>query len=898
MVESTPELPENFPTGTNPPSANGPYGAGAYPPFPDQQTYPPAYPTGQPQGYPAGQPQGYPPGYPPAQPQGYPPPGPQSYPAGYPPAPPQGYPAGRPQGPPQGYPPSYSQAQPQGYPPGPPAGKPKSGSKRPGRKRAWPKVLIAAGVAAVLATGGIVYLKVWRPNPTAGPSASPAGAEDQLIDPAYLEGLPYDFDEPKVIKPTDEFEIKFDKDVDVDTLADQIFEEKFRVEGDPLLDSRGPMDYRGLVEIYLDPQLTTVARADFFGGLYGDTLSLSPLPVIAYQASTALGDSFQVSEEPTWQESDVLWVAQYYDKAGAELDRPRVTPLIVDREGLPMASPVESFNYSLAANGGIDFSWAPVEGADGYLVMVRKDGVRTVRDDKMGEPNPEPMYTVAALSTTTHANTVDDATEDSALSAFGLDQNEVFWIAPISEDDIAQNRSMVDGEYAGMVDYTDDFDLAYNAKQMVGIVAYGKGDSVLSVPRWQRLDALWSQLPMALTWQAWQEHRQACKDLPTFSEQAVCFSTLPVTMADGHTAMAPARFAVDTARVEPSGAIVDSVKINFDALRVEVKLAQGVITDEVSFRDPPADWERQLQEAAALAARAGPPAGLAASFSYAETDWEELLKNAKEPSSELPDVPYPVSGSSDYVKFVAANLMAGNFVLDITKFDDGRVGTPTFQDVVEEAVAQNPYIIGNRGDGRVVKEGNRTLGYAYVEHDPDAEMRQEKQQAIADQVAEAIDEVITDGMSDRDKAMALNKWLAGHAKYDYDALALIEETDDLVASLALFVDYPNNQNAYGVLVEGKGVCASYAQGYKALADAAGLQAVVVTGVVLDSGSRHAWNKVFMDGKWQAVDPTWNDDPNDSGEELSKYFGVTDDSLGRTLDNDWLVDSKIAEHAAV
>ncbi|MDR3360844.1 MAG: hypothetical protein LBO20_09440 [Bifidobacteriaceae bacterium] len=108
--------------------------------------------------------------------------------------------------------------------------------------------------------------------------------------------------------------------------------------------------------------------------------------------------------------------------------------------------------------------------------------------------------------------------------------------------------------------------------------------------------------------------------------------------------------------------------------------------------------------------------------------------------------------------------------------------------------------------------------------------------------------------------------------------------------------FPDNQNAYGVLVGGKGVCASYAQAYKALADAAGIEAVVVLGVDLGSAEGHAWNKARIDGDWLIVDPMWSDDREDSGASLDEYFGLKDGDLARTEATDWMVDSEIASYA--
>lgn len=81
------------------------------------------------------------------------------------------------------------------------------------------------------------------------------------------------------------------------------------------------------------------------------------------------------------------------------------------------------------------------------------------------------------------------------------------------------------------------------------------------------------------------------------------------------------------------------------------------------------------------------------------------------------------------------------------------------------------------------------------------------------------------------------------------------------------------------------VCAGYAKAFKMLCDGLNIPCVLVSGTgILDSGSEgHMWNYVQMeDGKWYAVDVTW-DDPvggsgNQSGFEHHGYFLVGSDTV--------------------
>ncbi len=58
----------------------------------------------------------------------------------------------------------------------------------------------------------------------------------------------------------------------------------------------------------------------------------------------------------------------------------------------------------------------------------------------------------------------------------------------------------------------------------------------------------------------------------------------------------------------------------------------------------------------------------------------------------------------------------------------------------------------------------------------------------------------------------------------------------------------------------KGVCAEYAQLYNSLARMAGIPAVIVNGIAQGEYGKfegHSWNMIYLDNKWQQVDPTWN-----------------------------------------
>ena len=79
----------------------------------------------------------------------------------------------------------------------------------------------------------------------------------------------------------------------------------------------------------------------------------------------------------------------------------------------------------------------------------------------------------------------------------------------------------------------------------------------------------------------------------------------------------------------------------------------------------------------------------------------------------------------------------------------------------------------------------------------------------------------------------------------------------------------DNWTAYGVLIDGKGVCESYSEAFQLLCYTVGINC---TGVV---GGDHKWNAVCLDGEWYMCDVTW-DDPvgGDPFVPYHKYFNLT------------------------
>lgn len=113
--------------------------------------------------------------------------------------------------------------------------------------------------------------------------------------------------------------------------------------------------------------------------------------------------------------------------------------------------------------------------------------------------------------------------------------------------------------------------------------------------------------------------------------------------------------------------------------------------------------------------------------------------------------------------------------------------------------------------------------------------------------------------SDYFKARKLHDWIIDNMEYDGGS--------------------SQKATVYGALVEKKGVCESYARTYKYILDEFGIENILVTGKATNSSGKtedHMWNYIKLNGKWYAVDVTWDDPIIIGGGTLSesskhKYF---------------------------
>ena len=93
-----------------------------------------------------------------------------------------------------------------------------------------------------------------------------------------------------------------------------------------------------------------------------------------------------------------------------------------------------------------------------------------------------------------------------------------------------------------------------------------------------------------------------------------------------------------------------------------------------------------------------------------------------------------------------------------------------------------------------------------------------------------------------DKIKYIHDWIVNNVKYDT-------------------TNSNNISNIYGCLVNKSVVCEGYARTFKYLLDELEIPCVLVSGIAKDddgNSERHAWNYVYINNNWYAIDTTWDD----------------------------------------
>lgn len=609
-----------------------------------------------------------------------------------------------------------------------------------------------------------------------------------------------------------------------------------------------------------------------------------------------------------WWGHGTYYFVEYYDEHGIRLTKPKVTAFTVRQDTHSLPTP-QNVMPAITDRGTVKLNWDAVDGATHYKVYLQRGGpVETTgeKDENAEEKDEKAKEGTKKEESATFYNlyllaNVDDTTVDlgdwdpdndpdhkDKVAAYRFDPDDGY------ENPIYQNLQFVDSGYWDSYFYSEDqFMGSYFDESKLGeyernidntrlvVVAFGddetKDNSAVSSVN---VNALLSQIPVQPAYYTEQHYAPSG---PTFVSY--------MTMADGMTRKMLNEFDWGTLSRQEG----DTFTVTYTTPGTRLS---GTATIS-GYGDDPGQVQSKVQQAKDELTKSDVQTGLMKDLYSSETvNWDGLTNPVTEAQLN------GVNGTTEYVKFVAANLMQDKTYMDISKYASQQ-GAPDATDVVEEAVHQNPLILHALPSAYTKQKDGHTYLYVQYSDDPygvdrTAQLRQQLDQ----KAGEIVSQIITDGMDEAAKASAINQYLVDTFTYDYDALDEIEAgvPDDF------FKRYPSNQTALGLLGNVDGVdvthtvCAGYASSFKLLADKAGLPAIWVSGVVStgNTGGNHAWNKVQVGGQWVVVDSTWNDT---GGGGTTDYLLLQEGSSlltqrGQVYDDDAVLDSKLADYGLV
>ena len=623
-------------------------------------------------------------------------------------------------------------------------------------------------------------------------------------------------------------------------------------------------EYTQLAAVYQDAGLTQRIGTNFEWDEESKVLSITPPRSGAGGISNAELDSgtpgnnpadyklFDKGEYKDWGNLSQYYLVQYVDfEDGTVLDKPIVTVFTVERE----LESAPNVSMRIDEDGLPVFGWKEVDGADTYYIMemdysqdrgfVGNGWVQGVTQENSWKPEKATHLKTFSVSEAERA-------EEYNIEKYGEGTEPIY------------NKENPYETYYCVIAASED-----------GTSAISNTFSEMEIAR---------RVP-------YMEETGVSREKEG-SDYAEGFAGMPsykwITMCDGTLVQKLINYDFDGAQyeIEKRGEYEEEDMSDLRIVEVEVVRVPYVIdgtgfTGVVKVENFDADtWEEGLKEIQERQEKLRNRGGAR----ELEIEIQEEDENQEKKNDEVYENEYKITANSALSEYLAANMLSGASLIDLQDFPES--GDQEFLvDAWMEAVYQNPMILGAQG-ASLLNNGKTML----VQYDTDAAEMLKKQEELAKEVKRVVSEIITDDMTELEKELAINQYLCDSAEYDMDALENAKKYDYADVD----EEFDDSFTPYGVLMNKAGVCASYAGAFKLLADEADLECIVVTGV-LEGNLPHAWNKVKVDGEWQIVDSTNNDN------ELifNALLNLPDHAAGKVLveDDKFVLDSKLSDYEA-
>ena len=627
------------------------------------------------------------------------------------------------------------------------------------------------------------------------------------------------------------------------------------------------MDYHP-VTVHTDPscsEASEVVTYSYFAENADGTTRVTVAPVAPVLATEYQEDDYMENEHATWGNAPVYYLAIWYDaeaETAAKLETPVVIPFTVKHE-------VEAPNAKgvVDSTGRFKIVWDPVEGATEYRIYTMPGGNWTgsVNNPVSGADSAfsDPLVLDATTTETQYDNFAGEghglAVHTSSVDGYEyvigqnycvcgdyyvsavVDGKESGFCAPISTHDLKLPYQLTEECDIMFERYSDvsEFPLTLDVVNIDGSVTSRR---VKYTFQW-RTSYTGDKHPgymyeiegTALSGCVGFEEYEPDKEYP---ETVGSFSTTGGSQPENDVDLIP-----------------DS----------DVETIIPVESDENQNTDAENDENTTLVQ-------------------QQTENTEAHVENGNNDTVENPQAAVVFADSAEE-EWLALNLINGETEISLEAFPKLQQAN-VLCDVFNKVYYQNPYILGVYSYSYDYASLTFNVKYVY-----DKETIKAKQQEISAEAAKVVSQTITESMSDDEKRLAIYDYLEANCRYDTDALADAENNDFKKTEDGTYED---SFNTYGILVNKKGVCQSYAYTYKLLCHEAGLDCVVVTGY-LNGNLPHAWNAVEIDGSWYQTDSTNNGKTTGIPYFLYNCDSDTAEATGFTVNDSFELDSELSKY---
>lgn len=524
---------------------------------------------------------------------------------------------------------------------------------------------------------------------------------------------------------------------------DQVFDFTFQTDWDTLTVQESDM-----VTVHTDskcePESELPVYVDATENEKGFTLSISPITAVLETVYNE--EDEEKNEHVVWGNAPTYYIAIHYDTESEELkklDSPIIVPFTIKHE-----VPAPEVKGVVDANGCFSLQWEPVEGAEEYRIYNLLDDGQWTGSYNDPVDSAESGYLECSLLYMT-------STTDTKFTDFNGS----------GEDSLVMHERSVSGKL-----YCIGQNFSVGGEYYVSAVVDGKESGFACAVKTSDL-----QIP-------WKLSDEDDLMFAEYEDETELPLTVDVVNIDGSIT---ARNVYYTFQMENTW--VEGWKTPEYAYQVEGTMLTGCVSMDGSLekdypehvgsispvgniepenninKQPDTDLETIIKELESL--------DTAALFEQQRENTKKHKEQGEKQSTNAVDEKYLIFADSAEEEWLALNLVNGETEISLEAFPKLQYAD-TLEDVFYKVYYQNPYILGVQRFGYDYKNMTFYVEYAYSQDEME-QMRSE----IYEESENILDEIITKGMSDEEKRMAIYDYLEENCEYDYEAL---EEAEKII----------------------------------------------------------------------------------------------------------------------